>query len=343
MHAQPAIDDTATSAPNAVAAVADAIAEHLVPEKPAHTMEGPALHPSRTVPHDHQSAPCMRQECSCPPSDSRLPSTRIAQRRHEGAFDANFPHACTFTATVEDDSVFIQSAEAFVTSVEQQYGGHQPALGATSARSPSVIHPCAVPDMVYNHETPRSARRALTGPDQAQWRLATTAEIKGLCKNKTWEVTPYAKVNRKAKPIRARVVHTIKPNEDMTIAKWKVRVTGDGSGQIEGDTYDEVYAAGIRIDSFRVFVAKSVKLDRKILQLDFDQAYVQSGLDDEMEIWFLLPDVFYEFAKELGLTTAEIGHKGVPLRLRKSLYGLKRKYAAIILTKGKIGLPLESH
>ena len=64
----------------------------------------------------------------------------------------------------------------------------------------------------------------------------------------------------------------------------------------------------MRIDTFRIFCATAAKYNHKLCGIDFEGAYLQSDIDAEIHIQ--LPNELYDYAAQIGLTSADIGHKG---------------------------------
>lgn len=155
---------------------------------------------------------------------------------------------------------------------------------------------------------PRTYEEAINGPDAREWKLAIAKQLEALLSNGTWQV---ASLPPGRKPVTCKWVFKIKYNSDGTIDKYKARLVARGFTQVEDIDFHETFAPTLRFESLRMLIAFAMMYGLLIHQLDVDDAYLNSVLDEE--IYMVLP---------LGYPSTNT--KGKALRLLKGLYGLKQ-------------------
>ena len=94
-----------------------------------------------------------------------------------------------------------------------------------------------------------------------------------------------------------------------SVERYKARLVAKGFTQIQGIDYEETFAPVARLESWRYLVALAAILDWEVHQIDFDQAYLNGTLDEE--IYMEQPEGF-------------VVEEGKVCRLLKALYGLKQ-------------------
>ena len=147
-------------------------------------------------------------------------------------------------------------------------------------------------------------------PDWPKWKEAIKKELDGLEKMGTWRLVK--------RPPNTNVVDTkwvfrIKKNSAGEIDKYKARLVARGFTQIYGVDYYETYAPVARLASFRLMLALAARNGWTVDNFDFDQAYLNSKLDDDDVVYVEQPPD-YETRNRRDWV----------LRLLKSLYGLKQ-------------------
>ena len=173
--------------------------------------------------------------------------------------------------------------------------------------------------------TPRSFREALSSEHSAEWRAAMSKEHQQMDDLKVWE-----EVDSRTIPADERVVMPVVPafrvkcdvNGQMT--KFKFRICGDGSRQIEGLQFKETYAPTVSADTFRWFCAVAVQLDWKTLSFDISGAFLHSPVEEKI---YIKPPFLYKLKNNSPHTW---------LRLKRSLCGLKqagRNFYNLLLSK----------
>ena len=147
-------------------------------------------------------------------------------------------------------------------------------------------------------------------PDWPKWQEAIKKELDGLDKMGTWRLVK--------RPPNTNIVDTkwvlrIKKNSAGEVDKYKARLVARGFTQIYGIDYYETYAPVARLTSFRLMMALATRNGWAIDNFDFDQAYLNSKLDDD-EVVYVEQPPDYETRDR----------KEWVMRLLKSLYGLKQ-------------------
>lgn len=166
-------------------------------------------------------------------------------------------------------------------------------------------------NLKYNHIDPsniiipKNHRQAKNSPYWDYWKRAEEAEIEGIIKAGCImeEVVPIG-----ATIIDAKWVYNIKTNNLNQIVRFKARLSARGD-QLSFENYGNVFSPVVSWVGIRYFLALTVIMKLKPLQLDFDLAYLNADLE---EVIYMRPPPGYEV------------DKGRAWRLLKSLYGLKQ-------------------
>jgi hypothetical protein len=155
---------------------------------------------------------------------------------------------------------------------------------------------------------PRNFHAAVNDPKWGHlWREATNAEFTALAGNQTFDqpdVPPQG-----ANIVSSRWVFAVKYNPDGTVKKFKARIVARGFSQKYGIDFEETFAPTVRHDTLRIFMAVVAQMDLECHQIDVNNAFTESTLQEE--IWMEPPD---------GMSVLP----GQKLRVRRSLYGLKQ-------------------
>jgi hypothetical protein len=152
---------------------------------------------------------------------------------------------------------------------------------------------------------PRNHRQATRSPEWEHWSQAEKAEIDGIIKAGC--VIPEY-VPRNSTIIDAKWVYDIKTNSLQEIIRFKARLSARGD-QISDIDLGNLFSPVVSWMGIRYFLALTVLLALKPLQLDFDLAYLNADLE---EVIYMRPPPGYELPQ------------GQAWRLVKSLYGLKQ-------------------
>jgi hypothetical protein len=120
------------------------------------------------------------------------------------------------------------------------------------------------------------------------------------------------------KVLGVKVVFAIKRGDDLSITKYKVRVTGQGFRQVEGVHYLESFAPCVRLESFRLMLALAAIHRWHTAQGDVTAAYLHADLEEGIgPLYAEIPDGWK--GKDQPKRT---GPRRRVLRIKKALYGL---------------------
>jgi hypothetical protein len=155
---------------------------------------------------------------------------------------------------------------------------------------------------------PRSFRRAMATEEAARWLEACEEEYLSLLKNKTWNLVQLPAGKR---ALYSKWVFKVKRLSDMSVERFKARLTAGGDRQTKGLDYDEVFAPVVRKESIRLLLALSASLSMKIHQMDVKTAFLNGKLN--MEVYMRQPEGFIVN-----------GQEDLVCKLNKALYGLKQ-------------------
>uniref|UniRef100_A0A7S4DI59 Integrase catalytic domain-containing protein n=1 Tax=Lotharella globosa TaxID=91324 RepID=A0A7S4DI59_9EUKA len=161
--------------------------------------------------------------------------------------------------------------------------------------------------------TPRSFREALSSAHAQQWHAAIQKEYKQMDDLNVW-----VEIDSRKIPIDERVVMPVVPafriknDANGELTKFKFRICGDGSRQIEGLQFKETYAPTVSADTFRWFCAVVVQLGWKTLSFDISGAFLHSPVEETI---YIKPPYLYNLKNDSSHTW---------LLLKRSLYGLKQ-------------------
>lgn len=150
---------------------------------------------------------------------------------------------------------------------------------------------------------------AKSSPEWPRWREAIQLELDSLKANETWDLVE--------RPMGTNVVSSkwvlrVKRDEEGMPVEYKARLVARGFSQVHGVDYYETFAPVVRLSSLRVVLALAAEKDWEISAFDFQSAYLNSFLDEE---------VFMEQPPN-GFEDAD--RSRYVLRLNKAIYGLKQ-------------------
>jgi hypothetical protein len=123
---------------------------------------------------------------------------------------------------------------------------------------------------------PRNHRQATRSPEWGHWSQAEKAEIDGIIKAGC--VIPEY-VPRNSTIIDAKWVYDIKTNSLQEIIRFKARLSARGD-QISDIDLGNLFSPVVSWMGIRYFLALTVLLALKPLQLDFDLAYLNADLEE---------------------------------------------------------------
>ena len=122
--------------------------------------------------------------------------------------------------------------------------------------------------------------------DWIKWEEAIKKELNGLDSSGTWRLV---KQPPNVNIVDLKWVLRIKKNAAGEIDKYKARLVARGFTQIYGVDYFETYSPVARLASFRLLMAIAARNGWLLDNFDFDQAFLNSTLDDDEVIYLEQP------------------------------------------------------
>jgi hypothetical protein len=130
-----------------------------------------------------------------------------------------------------------------------------------------------------DHKIPKHHKQAMNSTCKEKWVEAEQKEFYGLWKVGAGE---WAKCPEERKPIMSKWTYALKTNADSTVERYKARICARGDQTKEGIDYEETFSPVVRWESIRLFLALTVLLGLKPLQLDMDLAYLYAPLNERI-------------------------------------------------------------
>ena len=155
-------------------------------------------------------------------------------------------------------------------------------------------------------EDPRTRYQAMKSEQSEEWKRAEEEELQAMERNQTWTEV---KIPENVKPIPCKWVYKVKMTENNDIERFKARLVARGDYQVQGVDFTETFAAVARMKTFRTLLVYAIKRDWKVYQIDVNNAYLESTLEEKV---YMKHPPGYE------------GPEGTCLLLKKSIYGLKQ-------------------
>jgi hypothetical protein len=124
-----------------------------------------------------------------------------------------------------------------------------------------------------------SYEEAKKRPDWPKWQEAIKVELQNLKMNGTWELVERPS---EGNVVDSKWVFRIKKNAAGEIEKYKARLVARGFTQIYGVDYYETYAPVAKLATFRLITAIAARNGWPLDSFDFDSAYLNSLLGDEL-------------------------------------------------------------
>ncbi|GIZ47373.1 hypothetical protein CKM354_001046600 [Cercospora kikuchii] len=154
---------------------------------------------------------------------------------------------------------------------------------------------------------PKSYKEAIQDPKWGHmWEDAVQKELTALGSNNTWtEVVPPKGANL----VTSKWVFDVKRSISGAIEKFKARLVARGFSQKFGVDFQETFAPTVRHDTLRVFMAVVCEKDLELHQVDVNNAFTESTLQEEI---FMIPPPGVKIPPNMVL------------QILRSLYGLKQ-------------------
>ena len=170
--------------------------------------------------------------------------------------------------------------------------------------------PEATPQKPMEILPPKTLWEAKMCPWWSDYRKAMQIEYDGHLKAGTWEEVPLASLPKSRNILRSKWVFDDKRDERGRMLKFKARLVAMGCTQREGEDFKETFAGVVVAKSFRIMLAiLALSPSHNMEHWDIRMAFTTAPLSDEN---FMHPPECFD------------AKKGVVLRLRKSLYGLRQ-------------------
>ena len=133
--------------------------------------------------------------------------------------------------------------------------GHKPTINTTKA----------------GIDVPTSFSAAMNSEHKKEWKEAAQTEFDALVANHTWElVTP----PKNAKILPARWVFDVKVKIDGSIERFKGRFVVKGFKQVQGENFNDTYAATGKLKAVRLFAGIAARHDLELTQYDVPTAFL---------------------------------------------------------------------
>ena len=206
----------------------------------------------------------------------------------------------------EHDSNWTEEANVAFTDIQH--------LEDTRIQLKSLIENAALIATLQNHgkiPLPNNINECSIGIYADKWKESNDKEYDSIILNETWDLVK----RPPGMPItKCKWVFRIKYNADGSIDKFKSRLVACGYNQVKGVNFENTYSPVARLTSIKTMLALAAKRGMKIMQLDFDSAYLQAPLTEY--------DVYIE--QPPGYVNKDPSKKGYVCKLKKSIYGLKQ-------------------
>ena len=159
--------------------------------------------------------------------------------------------------------------------------------------------------------TPKNYEDAMRGEFKEEWQAALDSELDNLKKHKVYVWVP--------RPANVKILDSnwawrVKPADDGTVAKLKVRLVARGFREIYGIHFFETFAPVGKLTTFRALCAEVARADKDISFMDIKSAYLKA--DTLVEKYMSVP------------RGVPVPRKGLVWLLKKALYGMKDSAAA---------------
>ncbi|EPZ30777.1 Integrase, catalytic core domain-containing protein [Rozella allomycis CSF55] len=152
------------------------------------------------------------------------------------------------------------------------------------------------------------------------WDKSIQVEINGLRKNGTYEMV---KLPEGKRAVQSKLVFRRKRNQFNQPVKFKCRMVGKGFTQKYGTDYTNTYSPVMGGTTLRLLLIVALKKNLKIAQVDFEAAYLNSKLEEE---------IYLQQPREINIEPEFPAEEGWVMHLKKGLYGLKQSARAWYLT-----------
>ncbi|GBO06879.1 Copia protein [Araneus ventricosus] len=122
---------------------------------------------------------------------------------------------------------------------------------------------------------PNSYLEAKNTADSQNWEFPMKNESDSLNKHKVGEIVDKP---AETKFVKSKWVNSLKQSND-GVTKYKARLVAAGFNQIKNKDYLESYSAVVNIESFRLLIALTSKLNLMVKFFDVKTAYLYSDME----------------------------------------------------------------
>ena len=186
-------------------------------------------------------------------------------------------------------------------------------------------HLCLATGPVSDDPDPMTIKQARSSNHWSNWKISMEEQIGAIINNDVFVPDD----SPKSKPVKSKMVFRRKRNETGTVVRFKSRFTPKGYQQVHGLNFFETFAPVAAMDTTRTFFAIGAARNYDIEQMDIDDAFTTSVLDEDvwMEIpadLMSIPEIARLIADKFGLDYDSIFEKPLIVKLLRSIYGLKQ-------------------
>jgi hypothetical protein len=151
-----------------------------------------------------------------------------------------------------------------------------------------------IEDVALITEGPQRYGEAMRSPNAQEWRNAMKEDLNKLHKQGTWELVNLPQDRRQ---VKSRWVLTTKLDQEGN-NRYRARLTCCGYSQIEGLDYNEVFSPTVRWETIRALTALGAEKGLYPQHVDYVSAFINSPIEDEVEIYMKQPEGFEEPGQE---------------------------------------------
>ncbi len=196
---------------------------------------------------------------------------------------------------------------------------------ATCLPEPDPCHTTWAFPAIDNKADTLTQSQMFKASNATQFLASQPAEISGLIKMGVFYIQPMT-----SKPARAKLLSSIwsyhrKCSPVGEILKHKSRICIDGSQQLHGRDYWEVYAPVVSWSTIHLTLLLSTILDLKQHQVDYTQAFPQAPLEDP--VYMKLPQGWYadENGTLLRQSDPTFHNKSYFIKVKHNLYAVSKQ------------------
>jgi hypothetical protein len=173
-----------------------------------------------------------------------------------------------------------------------------------------------------------SRSQMMKADDRDKFLSTEPKEIQGLIDAGVFSYLPISDIppDRRRKLLNAIWSYRRKRRPDGTLLKYKCRICADGSQQRHGIDYWETYSPVVQWSTVRLIMVLAATLDLKSRQVDYQQAFPQAPIDED--VYMRIPEGWaYDCSTKQLVQVSDVpayrDHE-FAIKLEKNLYGCKQ-------------------